>query len=48
MGLGKGFRVAVHEGELHAMLVAEFGNCKTDSTGGTSDQGGVACFEDRM
>ena len=48
MGLGKGFRVAVHEGELHAMVMAELGNGKTDSTGGTGDQGGVACFEDGM
>ena len=48
VGLGEGFGVAVDEGEFHAMLVAEFGDRKTDSAGGTGDQGGVACFEDGM
>ena len=37
VGLGEGFGVAVDEGEFHAMLVAEFGDCKTDSAGGTGD-----------
>ena len=48
VGLGEDFLVAVDEGDFHAMLVAEFGDCKTDSAGGTGDQGGVACFEDGM
>ena len=46
VGLGEGFFVAVDESDFHAMLVAEFGDCETDSAGGTGDQGGVACFED--
>ena len=46
VGLGEGFFVAVDEGDFHAMLVAEFGDCETDAAGGTRDQGGVSCFED--
>lgn len=48
VSLGEGFFVAVDEGDFHAMLVAEFGDCKTNAAGGTRDQGGVACFEDGM
>lgn len=45
VGGGEGFAVAVDEGKTHAMLVAEFGDGKADTGGGTCYEGCVAGFE---